>query len=344
MHAAAGQLELADVRFVDSEPERTQLAVQLWCRSRGEDAVTTKRNDVAAERHRLAEAHRTDLDLASLEPADYLWGGSVETYRAQLFGQHAHHQVDVDVVLVDRRVQDLDPLVLHPASDLTSADLLAAQPGVADDHGSGLDHVEVPALEVAGADKVVDRDVVLEIETQHVGVLASSAGTGELRDAPAERRHEVGVTRVDRIGQFVGRIQEVDAHPRLAIRVNHLGVLAQRELSVKAIAPPESLAHERAVLRVLLSEPAKGVRATQQDIAQQAVFGIDAPPFRPPRAATPLARVQRWRLRCDLIHVLSFRFAPSVRRHRNPPIQARRGNRAEPLRSRLRYRLRRTSS
>ena len=183
----------------------------------------------------------------------------------------------MDVELVDRRVLDLEALALHPAADLLGGDLLAAAAGVADQRRVGLDHVEVAALEVAGGDQVVDRDVVLEVEAKGGRVLAAPPRAGHLADHRAERRHEARVARVDAVGQLVAGLEHVDGDAGVTVGVEELAVLAQRQVAVEHVALAQRVAHERRVLRVLLAEPAERARVADEDVAQDAELAGRAP-------------------------------------------------------------------
>ena len=108
-----------------SKPSARSFAFRSVDEADGEHAVVAERDHVAAEAHRVAEAHRHDLDPSAAQPVDDLRLGGVEADGGELLGQHADHQVDVDVVLVDRRVLDLEALASpssrRPACAATSS-------------------------------------------------------------------------------------------------------------------------------------------------------------------------------------------------------------------------------
>ena len=187
--------------------------------------------------------------------------------------EHADHQVDVDVELVDRRIFDLPAFLDEPFGGLARGHLLRAVVGVADECEAIADDVEVAALEVAGRDHVVDRDIVLEIEAQHGGIFAAAARVGELADHGAIGRHEGRVARIDLVG--VGHVerQEMRGDARLMVGIHHLAVLAHGQLLVELVALAHRVAHQRRPRRILQPHPAEAFGGAQQHVLQEAGFG-----------------------------------------------------------------------
>ena len=289
MNAAPGLEEHRHLGIVDREAAGLELGDQLGRLGRGDHAILAESHDVAAQGHGFFEGNRHNLDALAGEPVDDVGLGGVEADGRALLGQHADHQVDVDIEAVDGGVFDLPALVLEPAADLARRHLLAAKAGEADQHGARLYHIEVAAFEVAGADHVVNRDLRLEVETKTLGVLATPPRIGELADHRPIGRHEGRIPGVDLIrGQFV-LAQLMDRDAGLLIGIDQLAVLAHRHLLVEAVALALGIADDRAVGRVVL-HPMESLGRAQQHIAQHAVFAVGTPAFQLGGAAAETAR------------------------------------------------------
>ena len=132
MNATAGLGEHGHVGVIDLEARRPHLAVQVARAEGRQHPVIAQRHHVAAERHRLLEARRDDLDLLRLQPLDDVVLGRLEADRGAMLVEHAHHQVDMDIELIDRREFDLPAFLDEPLGDLAGGHFLRAMVGVAD--------------------------------------------------------------------------------------------------------------------------------------------------------------------------------------------------------------------
>src|SRR5260221_4407001 len=98
---AAGLHEHAYVGIVDGEAHGAHLGVEVRGAMGREHPVVAQRHHVAAERHRLLEARGDDFDLLRLEPSDDIVLGRLKANRRAMIVEHADHQVDVNIELVD---------------------------------------------------------------------------------------------------------------------------------------------------------------------------------------------------------------------------------------------------
>ena len=130
---------------------------------------------------------------------------------------------------------------------------------------------------------------MLEVEAKRRRVLTAATRVGELADDRAEGSHEARVARVDAVGKLVPSLEKVDSDAGLAIRLDHLGVLAQRQLAVEAPALAQRLALTSALYcafsspsqRKQSAEPSRTSRRTpySEVIPQRSSRGV------PPRSS-----------------------------------------------------------
>lgn len=150
MYAATGVQKHGHIRIIDLEPVGTQFGNQVLAGLGRKHPFIAQRNHVAAQRHGVFEADRDDFDLLAFEPVDDVIGRCVQTHGGQLRCNHAHHQIDVDVEVIDRRVVNFPAFFFHPGTNLSGRDLFTAQARITDHDRTGLDNVEVAAFEITG--------------------------------------------------------------------------------------------------------------------------------------------------------------------------------------------------
>ena len=118
---------------------------------------------------------------------------------------------------------------------------------------------------------------LLQIEAQHGRVLAAPPGVRELADHGAIGRHEGAVAGVDLVGRVLVHRQVVAGDAGLLVGVDHLAVLAHRELLVEAQPSAQRIAHQGGPRRVLETQPAEALRGAEQYVAQSAGLGAQVP-------------------------------------------------------------------
>ena len=272
MHRSSAVGDHRHVGIEDGEALRAAGGDERLAGGGHQHALAAERDHVGPELHRIAIGYGDGPYALRMQPMQELGLHRLGADHGKPFGEHAHLHVQVQEMRVESVNMHLPALRLEPAPQLLYRGLDGTFAGIAADRHARLQHHEIPALDVARRDEVVDRNAGIEIEAQAGRVLAAAIGLLHLHDDGAPRGHDAAVPREDLVRQAgLGR-QHVYGHARLRIGILHLPVLGARDFVIEAQAGALCpLGHRIAGL------PLEMIDGPDQHVAQGAVFAVHAP-------------------------------------------------------------------
>ena len=287
VHRAAAVADHRHVGIVDRKTFRAAGGNEILAGGGHQHALLAQGHHVGAQLHGVAVGNGYGADPLRPQPVHEFRFHRLHADHGQALGKHAHLHIQMQKMRIESVGVKLPTLRLEPALHLPDSGLDGTFARVAAGRHPRLQHHEVPALDIARSDQIVNRNAGIEIELQAGRILAAAIGLLQLHDHGAPGSHDAAVAGEDLIGQRRLRCQEVHRDLRLPVDIDHLVVLPARHREIELQADTFGALTD-GVARL----PGEMIDGSDQYVAQRAVFAVDPPGLERFRAAAVDSRAQ----------------------------------------------------